>query len=155
MHRHVHGEIVNRHGQYGAVHQHLSSLLYISDVLFIGQNTSMAVQADVTHENWVGVLQQVDISGGGNPESFLPKAVSFANDKCWGTLSCTLIVDPVTQKTNARAVDTAIADLRYGSVNVNLPTILGYAVMKMAWGGFPGSTPQVMLRQFRWLVCMY
>ncbi|DBB03304.1 hypothetical protein WJX82_011741 [Trebouxia sp. C0006] len=99
-------------------------------------------EADVTHENWVGVLQQIDISGGGNPESFLPKAVSFANDKCWGTLSCALIVDLVTQKTNATAVDTAIADLRYGSVNVNLPTILGYAVTKMAWGGFPGSTPQ-------------
>ena len=114
----------------------------------------MVVQADVTHENWVGVLQQIDISGGGNPESFLPKAVSFANDKCWGTLSCALIVDPVTQKTNATAVDTAIADLRYGSVNVNLPTILGYAVMKMAWGGFPGSTPQVKLWQFKRLVCV-
>ncbi len=111
----------------------------------LSNNIFAAVQADVTHENWVGVLQQIDISGGGNPESFLPKAVSFANDKCWGTLSCALIVDLVTQKTNATAVDTAIADLRYGSVNVNLPTILGYAVMKMAWGGFPGSTPQVML----------
>ena len=114
-----------------------------SDSILVG------VQADVTHENWVGVLQQIDISGGGNPESFLPKAVSFANDKCWGTLSCALIVDLVTQKTNATAVDTAIADLRYGSVNVNLPTILGYAVTKMAWGGFPGSTPQVMLWQAR------
>ena len=102
------------------------------------------VQADVKHENWVGVLQQIDISGGGNPDSFLPQAVNFANNKCWGNLSCTLIVDPVTQKANQSAVDTAIADLRYGSVNINLPTVLGYAVMKMAWGGFPGATPQVV-----------
>lgn len=99
-------------------------------------------QANLTHENWVGVLQQIDISAGGNPDSFLPQAVSLANDKCWGTLSCSLIVDPVTQKANQTAVDTAIADLRYGSVNINLPTILGYATMKMAWGGYPGATPQ-------------
>lgn len=99
----------------------------------------------MTHENWVGVLQQIDISGGGKAESFLPQAVSLANDKCWGTLSCSLIVDPVTQKMHQTVVDTAIADLRYGSVNVNLPTILGYAIMKMAWGGYPGATPQVTL----------
>ena len=101
------------------------------------------LQANLTHENWVGVLQQVDIAGGGRANTFLPQAVSLANDKCWGTLSCTLIVDPKTQSASATAVDRAIADLRYGSVNVNLPTILGYAVMKMAWGGFPGGTPQV------------
>ncbi len=146
-----HGRL-NRHTQTHrqmrrAESSRLSHILCTSNIS--SDNVLLGVQADVTHENWVGVLQQIDISGGGNPESFLPKAVSFANDKCWGTLSCALIVDPVTQKTNATAVDTAIADLRYGSVNVNLPTILGYAVMKMAWGGFPGSTPQVMPWQSR------
>lgn len=99
-------------------------------------------QANLTHENWVGVLQQVDLPGGGRPDSFLSAAVSLANDKCWGTLSCTLIVDPKTQRSSALAVDKAIADLRYGSVSVNLPSLLGYAVMKLAWGGFPGATPQ-------------
>lgn len=89
------------------------------------------------------MLQQVDISGGARPESFLSAAVSLANDRCWGTLSCTLIVDPVTQRSSASAVDKAVADLRYGSVCVNLPSLLGYAVMKLAWGGFPGATPQV------------
>ena len=101
------------------------------------------LQANLTHENWIGVLQQVDVPGGGKADTFLPQAVSLANDRCWGTLSCTLIVDPKTQSSNAVAVDKAVADLRYGSVNVNLPTILGYAVMKLAWGGFPGATPQV------------
>ena len=89
------------------------------------------------------MLQQVDIPGGGRPDSFLSAAVSLANDKCWGTLSCTLIVDPKTQRSSASAVDKAVADLRYGSVSVNLPSLLGYAVMKLAWGGFPGGTPQV------------
>ena len=89
------------------------------------------------------MLQQVDIAGGGRADTFLTQAVSLANDKCWGTLSCTLIVDPKTQSSNASAVDKAIADLRYGSVNVNLPSILGYAIMKLAWGGFPGAKPQV------------
>ena len=102
-----------------------------------------AMQADLTHENWVGVLQQVDIPAGGNPDSFLQQAVNLANNRCWGTLSCSLIVDPATQKQHQVAVDSAIADLRYGSVNVNLPTILGYAMMKMAWGGFAGSNAKV------------
>ena len=102
------------------------------------------LQADLTHENWVGVLQQVDIPGGGRADTFLPEAVNLANDRCWGSLSCTFIVDPKTQSSSASAVDKAIADLRYGSVCVNLPSILGYAVMKLAWGGFPGATPQVL-----------
>ena len=102
-----------------------------------------AMQADLTHENWVGVLQQVDIPAGGNPDSFLQQAVNLANNRCWGTLSCSLIVDPATQRQHQAAVDSAIADLRYGSVNVNLPTILGYAMMKMAWGGFAGSNAKV------------
>lgn len=101
------------------------------------------LQANLRHENWVGVLQQVDIAGGGRADTFLSQAVCLANDRCWGTLSCTLIVDPKTQSSSASAVDQAIADLRYGSVNVNLPSILGYAIMKLAWGGFPGATPQV------------
>lgn len=101
------------------------------------------LQADLTHENWVGVLQQVDIAGGGRAETFLPQAVNLANDRCWGTLSCTFIVDPRTQSSSASVVDKAIADLRYGSVCVNLPSILGYAVMKLVWGGFPEATPQV------------
>ena len=41
------------------------------------------------------------------------------------------------------AVDEAVAGLRYGSVCVNTPTIMGFCLTKATWGAFPGGTPQV------------
>lgn len=41
------------------------------------------------------------------------------------------------------AVDAAIAGLRYGSVCVNAPSIMGFCLTKSTWGAFPGGTPQV------------
>ena len=93
----------------------------------------------------MGVLQQVDIPAGGNAAAFLPKAVKFANEKCWGTLSCTLIVDKDNLKSNAKAVDAAVANLRYGCITVNMPSIVGFAMGHGPWGAFPGATPQVRI----------
>ena len=42
-----------------------------------------AMQADLTHQNWVGVLQQVDIPAGGDPDYFLQQAVNLAKTGCW------------------------------------------------------------------------
>lgn len=41
------------------------------------------------------------------------------------------------------AVDRAVAALRYGSININVVTILGFCVSKLTWGAYPGNTPQV------------
>lgn len=55
----------------------------------------VAVQARTDTENWCGVLQEVALPGtGGDPETFLEAAVAYANDRCWGTLSCSLMVNP-------------------------------------------------------------
>ena len=53
------------------------------------------VQAQTKTENWCGVLQEVALPGTyGDPEAFLDAAVRFANEDCWGTLSCALMVQP-------------------------------------------------------------
>lgn len=101
------------------------------------------LQANTEQENWVGVLQQVDIPAGGDAAAFLPKAVDFANNRCWGTLSCAVIVDAANLKTNAKAVDTAIANLRYGAITINMPSIVAFAMGHGPWGAYPGATPQV------------
>ena len=49
--------------------------------------------------------------------------------------------DVATQ--HADAVDRAITDLRYGSININVVTMLGFCVPKLTWGAYPGNTPQV------------
>ena len=52
------------------------------------------MQARTDTENWCGVLQEVALPGtGADPEKFLDAAVVYANDRCWGTLSCSLMVN--------------------------------------------------------------
>ena len=71
---------------------------------------------------------------------FLPRAVAFANDRLWGTLSCGLIVDGKTARALDVELDRAIADLRYGSVAINLWPGVSYGLGSTTWGAFPGHT---------------
>lgn len=64
----------------------------------------------------------------------------FGMCRCWGSLSCTVIAPP---ETDAAALDTAVADLRYGAVCVNLPSFAAFTFPKLSWGAYPGNTPQV------------
>ncbi len=61
----------------------------------MSDRTLVGVQAQTKTENWCGVLQEVALPGTyGDPEAFLEAAVRFANEDCWGTLSCALMVPP-------------------------------------------------------------
>jgi hypothetical protein len=72
---------------------------------------------------------------------FLNAAVSFANDDCWGTLSCVLIIDEASQKQYAQDFDRAIEQLRYGGIGINAFTGMSYAAVTPTWGAFPGHLP--------------
>lgn len=69
--------------------------------------------------------------------SFLKEAVRFVNEKVYGTLSCTMLAAPATPRAE---LDTAIADLRYGTIGVNTWGGLGFALGTTTWGAFPGHT---------------
>lgn len=75
---------------------------------------------------------------------FLQRAVSFCNETVWGTLGAGIIVHPETMKDPdmKAAVDRAIADLRYGTVAVNLWPAVTYAMVTTPWGAYPGHTLQ-------------
>jgi len=75
-----------------------------------------------------------------SPADFVRKATDFCNDIVWGTLSMTLIADPRTMKDpeTGPAIDEAIANLRYGSIGVNLWHALSFALATTAWGAYPG-----------------
>jgi acyl-CoA reductase-like NAD-dependent aldehyde dehydrogenase len=93
-------------------------------------------------ENWCGVLQEVEIPDTqNNPATFLDEAVKFANETCWGTLSCVVIAHPATQKSIHKQFEAAIESLKYGTICINVPGSLGFGVTKLAWGGWPGSSP--------------
>ena len=102
------------------------------------------LQAQTKHENWVGVLQEVQLPGtDGSAPSFLSAAVDFCNKDCWGCLSASIIVHPSVQKAHQQELEAAIADLEYGSVAVNAPSFVCYAIPQLAWGAYPGHQPHV------------
>jgi acyl-CoA reductase-like NAD-dependent aldehyde dehydrogenase len=75
-----------------------------------------------------------------SPAEFIRRAVDFCNDVVWGSLSMTLICDPRTMKDSVTgaAIEEAIADLRYGSIGVNLWHAMSYAFGSTTWGAYPG-----------------
>jgi aldehyde dehydrogenase (NAD(P)+) len=76
---------------------------------------------------------------GRSAQEFLDAAVAFANERLAGTLAANLIADPRTLKRLGRALENAIACLRYGTVAVNCWTGVAYLGPRATWGGFPGS----------------
>ena len=75
----------------------------------------------------------------GDPAAFLRSAVAFCNDRLEGTLSLTVIIDPKTEGAFGGALDAAIADLRYGTVGINIWGSAGFPLGQTPWGGFPGA----------------
>ncbi len=94
----------------------------------------------LTQEAFCGVLAEVTLDAT-DASDFLAKAVRFANESCWGTLSLTMLVHPATQREHAPAVDAAIEALRYGGIGVNCWSASVYALVSPSWGAFPGHPP--------------
>jgi len=92
------------------------------------------------NEAWTPVLTEIVIPST-TDEDFLSQAVQFCNDKLWGTLSCSIFISPELYSRQKEACETAISSLKYGSVNVNLPTNVGFGVSMCSWGGYPGHVP--------------
>jgi len=95
----------------------------------------------LTNEAFCGVLAEVTLDVT-TPVEFLEKAVDFANERCWGTLSCNIIVHPATEETYPADVDRAIANLRYGGIAINCWAGMVYGLVCTTWGAFPGHTPK-------------
>ncbi|HEX7183041.1 MAG TPA: aldehyde dehydrogenase family protein [Thermoanaerobaculia bacterium] len=96
-----------------------------------------------TTEAFCGIFADTALEANSVPE-YIERAVAFANDTLWGTLNITLIVHPASLKDPevAKAVEKAIADLRYGTVSINQWAALGYGLVITPWGAFPGHTRQ-------------
>lgn len=73
-------------------------------------------------------------------DEFLTRAVAFANNELWGTLSAALTVPDELQRRRTDQLDAAVDRLRYGVVGVNQWPGVAFALMSPPWGGYPGST---------------
>jgi aldehyde dehydrogenase (NAD(P)+) len=92
-------------------------------------------------ESFCPVLFETQV-GSADPVEYLDKAVTFANDRLWGTLSAGLVVHPKTMKDPvlAGSVERAIANLRYGAVCVNAWAGYLFAFVTPPWGAHPSSS---------------
>lgn len=72
---------------------------------------------------------------------YIDKAVAFCNARLWGNLSAVIVVHPKSLKDPEikAAYNRAIANLRYGTVSVNLWSAVSYLAATPSWGGYPGS----------------
>jgi acyl-CoA reductase-like NAD-dependent aldehyde dehydrogenase len=93
------------------------------------------------NEAFCGVVGQIDLDAD-DAAAFLERAVQFGNETVWGTLSCTLIIDPATAKAQATELDNAIEKLNYGAVSVNIWSGVAFGIASPPWGAAPGATPE-------------
>ena len=75
-----------------------------------------------------------------SPADFVRRATDFCNDTVWGSLSMTLLADPRTMSdpVTGPAIEQAVADLRYGSIGVNIWHAMSFAFASTVWGAYPG-----------------
>jgi acyl-CoA reductase-like NAD-dependent aldehyde dehydrogenase len=95
----------------------------------------------LTQEAFCGVLAEVALDANG-PADFLDKATVFANESCWGTLSCCVLVHPATFDEHRAAFERAIEGLRYGGIGINCWPAMVYGLVTTTWGAYPGHTPR-------------
>jgi hypothetical protein len=84
-------------------------------------------------EAFCGVLFETALDD--DPGKFFSRAVPWVNEHLWGDLSCSVIAHPAQQA--EPSFDETLHGLRYGSVGVNLPPSLLYALIQFPWGAFP------------------
>jgi hypothetical protein len=75
-----------------------------------------------------------------SPAAFVDAAVEFCNEVVWGTLSATVLAHPASLADPAvsKAVERAVADLRYGGIGVNVWHATVFALATTTWGAYPG-----------------
>jgi aldehyde dehydrogenase (NAD(P)+) len=92
-------------------------------------------------EPFCSVLSEVALSGD-DPVEFLREATRFLNERVFGTLNVMLLVPATSDRDSAaqKALERAIAELRYGSVCINVWPAVAYGLGTLPWGGHPSGT---------------
>lgn len=91
-------------------------------------------------ESFVCVCAETALDGE-SADSFLRRAVEFANGQLWGTLSAAITIPKEVQSSHPQEFDKALRDLRYGTIGINQWPALAFALMSPPWGGYPtGAT---------------
>jgi aldehyde dehydrogenase (NAD(P)+) len=110
----------------------------VERTLICGLDPTDARQPAFQSEFFGSVFAQTSLQGG-TPAEYLRNATAFANERLQGTLGAQLIVHPRTMQELGPELDEALAELRYGSIGVNVWSGGGFLLAQTSWGGFPGQ----------------
>jgi acyl-CoA reductase-like NAD-dependent aldehyde dehydrogenase len=99
-------------------------------------------------EPFCGILSETALPAG-DPIDFLAAATRFCNNRLWGTLSAEIVMPDHPEL--RPPVETAIRDLRYGTVSVNVWPAISYVAMSTPWGGHPSATPADIQSGLGWV----
>ncbi|WP_447500235.1 aldehyde dehydrogenase family protein [Acinetobacter oleivorans] len=91
-----------------------------------------------TTEYFAPVLGHIALDGTGI--SFFRNAVDFANNELDGSLGASIIVSPHDLKSMGSAFENSLADLRYGTIGINVWSAIGFLIPSLSWGAFAGNT---------------
>lgn len=100
-----------------------------------------AGECALTQEAFCGVLAEVTLPAT-DAAAFLVQAIAVVNEQVWGNLSCTLLVDPLTEQQLGTIMEDAIAQLRYGAIGINVWSAVLFSIPAFSWGAFPGNSLQ-------------
>jgi hypothetical protein len=87
------------------------------------------------NEAFCQIYTEVPLDVPATAEDFLPAAVKFSNDKLWGTLCATVLIDGATQKANEDVLSQAVTDLNYGAIAINGQAAMIWFSPYLIWGG--------------------
>ena len=111
----------------------------VPSTLIAGIASGTVNESSFNEEFFCAVLAQTSLPGD-SPSEFLQNAVVFCNEHLYGTLGATIIVHPKTMKEIGTAMDRAVADLRYGSIGINVWNAVAFLLPQAPWGAYPGHT---------------
>jgi aldehyde dehydrogenase (NAD(P)+) len=77
---------------------------------------------------------------GADPLQFLRNAVTFANERLYGSLGANILIHPATARKLGPDLIRAIADLRYGNIAINTWSAAISGTGRGAWGAYPGHS---------------
>ena len=94
-----------------------------------------------SEEAFCGFLAEACIEAEGL-DDFLSKCTEFCNQVLWGDLSATVLIHPRTERLFENRFHRMLAELRYGTIGVNLWPGVGFGLMNTPWGAHPGPGAQ-------------
>ena len=92
--------------------------------------------AHCLQKEFFGPVLAVTTLPGDTAVSFLQNAVTYCNQSVAGSLGIDLVVPPDVLQRERAAVETAVAQLKYGAVGVNVWCGVAYRIVQNPWGAY-------------------